>query len=665
MRNLKKVLCLALVLSMVLAVVSGAAYTNYADDADITTVNENYLIAAQLLQDIKVVVGSKNDEGKIVYDPKGDFDRAAMARVLYVLHSTIAEDEVYNTGVMFETLPTTFTDIDGTWAEGYIKYGQNAGYLNGKSAEIYDPTAPVLAQEMAAALLVVLGYKAEDVAANWPASVVKFGYKAGMGNLFTTGLSSNPVDPNLAGIPVVGLAYKGDAATEAELPLAGDLTREEAFYMMFKAIVYRPLVSKVNALGYDADYYRELDVNFLEYNFDVVFEQEAITDYVAAGKTLSFCGGEYAKDGYVILESAGAVRDFGYTATQKSAGNQGIGFTLSATDWDKNIGRKVSGYLTTWTGADEVYFSHYAFKYALNKTTVTGPMGTDLKLTKETKVELDGAKIKIGDTSYELYSSEAHLIINYNKGTFYTAAELVDEINDALTQCAADEIVVKLVDGKIYGIIEIEKTYAQVAKVNDDGTININGIVDDEGKLVNLTPAIEGLKKDDKILFYIDGRDGKVYGDKAIVKKLVTVVGKNVDGKISYFEESVDGTAIKLANYAKVGDATNADYTTAPSAFVLGAPEYWNLTQVGAYTFEAEKVAKNKAETGKIKGVTKVADTINDKMVYTFTIETASEVALTFTKTTTIGALDSYVVDTDVNVIYDVKTLEVGSLTIA
>lgn len=664
MRNLKKVLCLALVLSMVLAVVSGAAYTNYADDADITTVNENYLIAAQLLQDIKVVVGSVNDEGKTVYDPKGDFDRAAMARVLYVLHSTIAEDEVYNTGAIFETLPTTFTDIDGTWAEGYIKYGQNAGYLNGKSAEIYDPTAPVLAQEMAAALLVVLGYKAEDVAANWPASVVKFGYKAGMGNLFTTGLSSSPVDYELAGIPVVGLAYGGDAATEAELALAGDLTREEAFYMMFKAIVYRPLVSKVNALGYDADYYRELDVNFLEANFGVEFEQEEITDYVAAGKTLSFCGGKYAKDGYVILESAGLVRDFGYTATQKSAGNQGIGFTLSATDWDKNIGRKVSGYLTTWTGADEVYFSHYAFKYALNKTTVTGPMGSDLKVTKESKVVLDGAKIKIGDTAYELYSSEAHLIINYNKGTFYTAAELVDEINDALTQSAADEIVVKLVDGKIYGIIEIEKTYAQVTKVNEDGTINIDGIIKD-GKAVNLTTAIEGLKANDKILYYIDGRDGKVYGDKAIVKKLVTVVGKNVDGKISYFEESVDGTAIKLADFALVGDATNADYTTATAAFVLGAPEYWNLTQVGAYTFEAEKVAKNKAETGKIKGVTKVADTINNKMVYTFTIETASKVALTYTTTTTIGALDSYAVDTDVNVIYDVKTLAVGSLTIA
>ncbi|MBR3692815.1 MAG: hypothetical protein IKL89_09010 [Clostridia bacterium] len=660
MRNLKKVLCLALVLSMVLAVVSGAAYTNYADDADITTVNENYLIAAQLLQDIKVVVGSKNDEGKIVYDPKGDFDRAAMARVLYVLHSTIAEDEVYNTGVMFETLPTTFTDIDGTWVEGYIKYGQNAGYLNGKSAEIYDPTAPVLAQEMAAALLVVLGYKAEDVAANWPASVVKFGYKAGMGNLFTTGLSSNPVDPNLAGIPVVGLAHGGDAATEAELALAGDLTREEAFYMMFKAIVYRPLVSKVNALGYDADYYRELDINFLEANFGVVFEQEEITDYVAAGKTLSFCGGEYAKDGYVILENAGAVRDFGYTATQKAAGNQGIGFALSATDWDKNIGRKVSGYLTTW--GDEVYFSHYAFKYALNKTTVTGPMGSDLKLTKETKVVLDGAKIKIGDTAYELYDSGAHLIINYNKGTFYTAAELVDEINDALTQCAADEIVVKLVDDKIYGIIEIEKTYAQVSKVNDDGTINIDGIVDDEGELVNLTPAIEGLKKDDKILFYIDGRDGKVYGDKAIVKKLVTVVVKNVDGKVSYFEESVDGTALKLADYALVGDATNADYTTATANFVPNDPAYWNLTQVGAYTFEAERVDQFKRESATIKGVVKVADTINNKMTYTFTIKTDSDVAVTYTVKTDIGALDSYVVDTAVTVEYDVKTLEVKGL---
>ena len=63
MRNLKKILCLALVLSMVLAVVSGAAYTNYADDAELTVVNEDYLLAAQLLQDIGVVVGVK--DGKL------------------------------------------------------------------------------------------------------------------------------------------------------------------------------------------------------------------------------------------------------------------------------------------------------------------------------------------------------------------------------------------------------------------------------------------------------------------------------------------------------------------------------------------------------------------------------------------------------------------------
>ncbi|MBR6556808.1 MAG: hypothetical protein IKT60_05180, partial [Clostridia bacterium] len=61
MRNLKKILCLALVLCMVLAVVSGAAYKDYADADEITKANEEYLLAAELLKDIGVVVGIEED----------------------------------------------------------------------------------------------------------------------------------------------------------------------------------------------------------------------------------------------------------------------------------------------------------------------------------------------------------------------------------------------------------------------------------------------------------------------------------------------------------------------------------------------------------------------------------------------------------------------------
>ena len=55
MRNLKKILCLALVLSMVLAVVSGAAYTNYADDAELTVVfvKHTYFLDPDIIVDCK------------------------------------------------------------------------------------------------------------------------------------------------------------------------------------------------------------------------------------------------------------------------------------------------------------------------------------------------------------------------------------------------------------------------------------------------------------------------------------------------------------------------------------------------------------------------------------------------------------------------------------
>ena len=352
MRNLKKILCLALVLSMVLAVVSGAAYTNYADDAELTVVNEDYLLAAQLLQDIGVVVGIK-DGSDTYYKPDQLLTRAELARVLYVLYSAVTEDEIYNTGAIFADLPTTFTDISGHWAEGYIKYGQSMGYLNGKSAEIFDPDATVKAQEMATALLLVIGYKAADIAPNYPANVVKYGY-ATKGNLFTTGLS-DAYAAEETGVHVVGVGAFYAAAgvgiyvldTEKELALTRELTREEAFYMMYKAITKRSMVSKFNAHhNADGEFYYETQVNFLKANFGLDFEQKTITDVVSGSAKYNFKGG-YAAAGTVVLHNNGKVTDFGYTSTQKYfTAAVGVGYTLSATDWDKNIGKEITGTLT-------------------------------------------------------------------------------------------------------------------------------------------------------------------------------------------------------------------------------------------------------------------------------------------------------------------------------
>ena len=307
MRNLKKILCLALVLSMVLAVVSGAAYTNYADDAELTMVNEEYLLAAQLLQDIGVVVGVNNPEdGKTYYYPDNLLTRAELARVLYVLYSGTTDSAVYDPDLFRDELSTTFTDISGHWAEGYIKYGQAMGYLNGKSATTFDPDANVKAQEMATALLIVLGYKAADLAPNYPINVVKYAYTNNEGNLFTTGLSTAAASGGDHGIHVVGLSAVYGATerdNEGELQLARELTREEAFYMMYKAIAQRSMVSKKLGVvdtdnkytegNYNVDgaYYVDTNVKYVNHKFNINFTQrENVTDWVAGSNDIAFTG---------------------------------------------------------------------------------------------------------------------------------------------------------------------------------------------------------------------------------------------------------------------------------------------------------------------------------------------------------------------------------------
>jgi len=134
---------------------AGAAFT---DQADIKVDDE----VVNTLVSLGVVQGFEDGS----FQPNGTVTRAQMAKMIYVLRTGNSDASAYNDD------KTSFTDINGHWARGYIKYCQSLNIIAGKSSTIFAPNANVTAQEAAKMLLVTLGYdanKAGLVGTNWAA----------------------------------------------------------------------------------------------------------------------------------------------------------------------------------------------------------------------------------------------------------------------------------------------------------------------------------------------------------------------------------------------------------------------------------------------------------------------------------------------------------------
>ena len=78
---------------------------------------------------------------------------------------------------------SSFTDINGHWARGYIKYCQSLGIIAGKSNTKFVPNEKVSAQEAAKMLLVTLGYNAQKaglVGTGWASKTNALADEAGL-----------------------------------------------------------------------------------------------------------------------------------------------------------------------------------------------------------------------------------------------------------------------------------------------------------------------------------------------------------------------------------------------------------------------------------------------------------------------------------------------------
>ena len=172
MRNLKRVLSLALALVMVLGMM--VITTSAADfgDADEITNTE----AVEVLAAIGIVGGDNTGN----FNPNGTFTREAAAKLLtYMKLGPDMAEKLAGTNV--------FTDVKATrWSAKYIGYCANLGYITGVGDGKFNPTGILTDIELGKLVLCALGYDAAKyTGANWATAVTVDMLDAGLVNTVT------------------------------------------------------------------------------------------------------------------------------------------------------------------------------------------------------------------------------------------------------------------------------------------------------------------------------------------------------------------------------------------------------------------------------------------------------------------------------------------------
>ena len=151
-------LVLALVMSMSLVTISNAAFSD-ADKIDHTE-------AVEVMNALGVINGMPDGS----FNPSGNVTRAEMAKMISIIMLGDIDADAFKGTV------TDLKDINGHWAEGYIKYCYSQGVIAGRGDGTFAPNANVTAVEAAKMLLVAIGYNSDVqgyVGADWSINVIR------------------------------------------------------------------------------------------------------------------------------------------------------------------------------------------------------------------------------------------------------------------------------------------------------------------------------------------------------------------------------------------------------------------------------------------------------------------------------------------------------------
>lgn len=153
---MKKVLSLVLVIALVLGSFSFAfGMTDMA--------GEDNEVAVQTLVSLGIVNGYKQADGTYKYMPAKAVKRAEMAKILI---------EALGYGSLATGTSSSFSDVAGHWAEGYIEFASGLKIINGYPDGTFRPEAQVSYNEALTMVLRALGYTDAGLQGSWPTNYV-------------------------------------------------------------------------------------------------------------------------------------------------------------------------------------------------------------------------------------------------------------------------------------------------------------------------------------------------------------------------------------------------------------------------------------------------------------------------------------------------------------
>ena len=553
--NLKKVLALVLAFACAFTMFAGAAFTDSADikvDADVV----------DTLVSLGIVEGFEDGS----FQPNGTVTRAQMAKMIYVLRTGNSDASAYNDE------KSSFTDINGHWARGYIKYCQSLGIIAGKNATTFAPNASVTAQEAAKMLLVTVGYNAEK-----------------------------------AGLTGAGWAAKTNALAD-EAGLLEDVNTS------FTAACPRQYAAQL--------IYNAIDAN------TVVLRDGEYTDQTAMGVDNKTVGEKYMG----LKKTVGTLETFAKTSgkdtyeltisnvntTDSTDGDKAVkSFTKVKKDYSS---LKYNTVKVLYKAKDDVYGV-----FATDDNTVQNGVLADLKMDGK-KVKLDGSKYDLAKTSSVYVDGEIQYVADKDAKTFtadpkkaYKGADGKSEAREAtiaewVTANAkgntsvekGSTVKLSATDGSSnYSVLEVT-TYT-VKKVTFVGSDYVTAGIKYEDDNYNIDSEI---KKDD---YAVISESGNYADDKGVVAKATTVEGKitstkttNDNGTMKINKVAIDGnwyetnaanvgaSGLKLGNKVKLvlvnGFIYKVDNITAGSTDIALVVEMGKNNTVGSKYYQARMI---------------------------------------------------------------------------
>ena len=470
---------------------AGAAFT---DQADIKVENE--------VVDTLIELGVINGYTDGSFKPNDTVTRAEMAKMIYVLRTGNSDASAYNND------KTSFTDVNGHWAAGFIKYCQSVGIIAGQSATKFAPDQTVTAQEAAKMLLVTLGYdanKAGLVGINWASKTNALADENGLledVNTSFTGPCPRQYAAQLIynAIDTPTVVWRDDAYTNVTLLGDDNKTVGEKFMNLKKTTAVLEDVSKTSG----------------KETFELTLDKTTVD----LNKTTD-------------SDNNGAKALYSFTDVKKDYSD--LKYQMVTVLYKNNDKSKVYGV--------------YATK---DNTQQTGIL-KDLKM--------DGVKVKLDGTKYDLAKTTTVYVNGYkiNDDIKTFVAKYGDDSSTKYQDAAymqPTEVKLLATDGSTdYSILNV-KTFA-VAQVTAVGSDYINVSFKKGDNTIASKSKLEsddwdwydGIKKDDYVVLTAAGNYGTGNG---LIEKATVVTGK-VNGT-----RSDDGVSINDEWYKMAGKSTAA-----------------------------------------------------------------------------------------------------------